>query len=224
MQIATWIDPIEAKRRVRALARRMTTRRWMDLVEQVVATLLFVWLFVRLWPDSFSSGNVVGILLLLLSEGIVVVLLLLRRPTERISADAWDWIIAAAGTFLPLLVIKGGEAIWGPLGASLLVLGILVHLSAKLCLGRSFGLVAANRGVEVRGLYALVRHPMYLGYMVCHIGYLLFAPALLNAALYAVVWLLLIARTIAEERILSQDPRYRDYSARVRYRLVPGVF
>jgi hypothetical protein len=37
-------------------------------------------------------------------------------------------------------------------------------------------------------------------------------------------WASLIYRTHAEERILSQDPRWRTYVSLVRYRLLPGIW
>ena len=43
--------------------------------------------------------------------------------------------------------------------------GLLVE-DGKLSLGRSFGLMPANRGVVSTGMYRLVRHPIYLGYLV----------------------------------------------------------
>jgi protein-S-isoprenylcysteine O-methyltransferase Ste14 len=49
-------------------------------------------------------------------------------------------------------------------------------------------------------------------------------PSLLNAILYASALALQIVRILREERILCQDQHYRDFAARVSYRLLPGVF
>ena len=65
---------------------------------------------------------------------------------------------------------------------------------------------------------------MYAGYVVTHVGFLLLHPTAWNAAVYAVSLSLQVVRILAEERLLSQDPAYRDFSASVRYRLAPGVF
>jgi protein-S-isoprenylcysteine O-methyltransferase Ste14 len=65
---------------------------------------------------------------------------------------------------------------------------------------------------------------MYAGYMMTHAGFLLIMPTLWNLGVYVVTWALLILRIFAEEKLLSQDPVYRDYAAQVRYRLLPGVF
>ena len=89
---------------------------------------------------------------------------------------------------------------------------------------RSFGVVAANRGIQVVGPYRIVRHPMYAGYTIIHIGFLLAFPSLPNTILYSVTLAVQIARLLREERLLNSDPRYREFSSKVRYRLLPGVF
>jgi protein-S-isoprenylcysteine O-methyltransferase Ste14 len=150
--------------------------------------------------------------------------LLIRRPTERISTNWRDWVIAAGGTFVVLLVGNGGPPFSMALGMFLLIMGLLIHVGAKLSLFRSFGVVPANRGVRVGGFYRLVRHPMYAGYMLSHAGFLVVAPSLWNLAIYAAAWALLVARIFAEEQVLSEDPAYQAFKTRVRYRLLPGIF
>ena len=198
-------------------------RRGLDLFEQVTVALLYGWLFVRLCPDELSGLSGLP-MLLLVSEGIVVAFLILRRRTENISLRFGDWFIAFAGTFFALLVVRGGEPRFPELGALLIVTGILVHVGAKLSLRRSFGIVAADRGVKAGGMYRYVRHPMYLGYMLSHLGYLLIAPLQWNVLVYAFCWLFLILRILAEERILSENPDYRTYMEKVPHRLMQHVF
>jgi protein-S-isoprenylcysteine O-methyltransferase Ste14 len=65
---------------------------------------------------------------------------------------------------------------------------------------------------------------MYAGYTLTHIGFLFGFPSLQNSLLYLAVFLIEIARIFREESILNKDPLYRTYAARVRYRLLPGVF
>ena len=206
-----------------ALAALNQSRRLLDIVEQVAVLALYTWLVIRLWPGEFSTSNWYPVVLLL-SEGLVVALLLIRRPTDRISTRGLDWLLAVGGTFVVLLVGQGGAPLHGPLGAVLMLVGLAIHVGAKLSLFRSFGVVAANRGVKAGGLYRLVRHPMYAGYMLTHVGFLLVAPSFWNLAVYAAAWAFLVARIYAEERVLSEDPKYLELKARVPYRLLPGVF
>lgn len=201
----------------------MIRTRLLDLSEQVVVIVLFCLLIARLWPDDFSSSQWYS-LLILLSEGIVVFFLLIRRGTDKISTRVKDWLIAFGGTLFPLLVMKGSDPLSAETGLVLMMTGLYIHLAAKLSLRRSFGLVAADRGIKARGLYAFVRHPMYIGYITSHMGYLLIAPTWWNLTVYLAAWTLLIMRIFAEERILLRNPEYQEYSTRVRYRLIPLLF
>ena len=198
-------------------------QRNLDILEQVVLLLLCTSLFVRLYPRSFSEVKLY-LLLVLLSEGIVVVLLLIRKPTENISDSLKDWFVAFSGSFLPLLINKGGDPFMPNVGVTLILLGLLIHIGAKLCLFRSFGIVPANRGVKIKGFYAYVRHPMYAGYFLTHLGYLIAAPTLWNFTIYTCVWGLLLYRIFAEERVLLQSLDYKEYIKRVHYRVIPGIF
>lgn len=198
-------------------------KRILDRVEQGAVLLVFALFMQRIWPSEFGVSNLAPVFLLF-SEGAVVVLLLLRRPTEKISTRPMDWTLAAAGTFLVLLVNDGGAHIAPQLAIVPIVTGMTVHIFAKFSLLRSFGLVAANRGVKQHGMYAFVRHPMYAGYMMTHIGYLLYAASVWNLMIYAITWGLLIARISAEEKILMQDESYQTYAQQVQYRLAPGFY
>lgn len=86
------------------------------------------------------------------------------------------------------------------------------------------GLQAGQRPCD-RGPYAVIRHPMYLA-LICFFGC---TPAALGSfagfAPGALLALLVAARTAAEDRFLLKNlPGYSGYAARVRYRLVPGVW
>ena len=204
------------------LARRLGMRG-LDAIERLALLGLYSWLVVRLWPQTFALDQF-WVLLLFASEGLVVLLLLLRKPALDISRRWQDWALALGGTFLPLFVVKGGAPLLLGVGAILMATGLLINVAAKISLWRSFGLVAANRGVRRIGAYRFVRHPMYLGYMMTHAGFLLVSPSAINLAIYAAVWTLLVLRIRAEERVLMADPEYRDYATRVRARLVPGLY
>jgi protein-S-isoprenylcysteine O-methyltransferase Ste14 len=91
-------------------------------------------------------------------------------------------------------------------------------------LGRSFGVVAANRGLKVNGPYRLVRHPIYFAHFVTTSGFLVANFSPWNAALFAVFAVCQVARIWAEERVLSATADYAAYSAQVRWRLIPGLF
>jgi protein-S-isoprenylcysteine O-methyltransferase Ste14 len=106
----------------------------------------------------------------------------------------------------------------------LILIGLFVQIAAKICLGRSFGLIAANRGVKSQGPYRFVRHPMYAGYTLTHIGLFLSMPSLKNALLYSLALSFQLVRIVREEAVLRQDAEYRAFAEQVRFRLVPKLF
>jgi protein-S-isoprenylcysteine O-methyltransferase Ste14 len=93
----------------------------------------------------------------------------------------------------------------------------------KLSLGYSFGLLPANRGIIIRGAYRIIRHPIYLGYLLNHIPFFLGHPSVWNGVVLVVGDTALIARAFYEEQTLSLDPKYLRYCQTVKWRLVPGV-
>lgn len=108
--------------------------------------------------------------------------------------------------------------------AAVSTVGLLLVIAAKMVLGRSFGLVPANRGVVDGGPYGLMRHPIYAGYVLAHVAFLAAHPTVANVVLVLASDSALIVRALMEERTLSSDDRYRAYCSRVTWHLVPGVF
>ena len=69
-----------------------------------------------------------------------------------------------------------------------------------------------------------MRHPIYAGYLIAHIGFLLSNFLLQNLVVLFVLYLAQIVRIHREEEILVDLPGYRDYCETVRYRLLPGIY
>jgi protein-S-isoprenylcysteine O-methyltransferase Ste14 len=101
---------------------------------------------------------------------------------------------------------------------------VLVVIAGKITLGRSFGLVPANRGVVIAGPYTLVRHPIYAGYLISHVAFACAYPTAWNISVLVVTDVALVLRALCEERVLAADLKYQMYCRRVAWHLVPGVF
>jgi protein-S-isoprenylcysteine O-methyltransferase Ste14 len=117
-----------------------------------------------------------------------------------------------------------GQPVWPAGGFVLLVLAACLSLASLLALGRRFGVRPALRGLTTKGPYRLVRHPMYLAYVLADIGYNLQESNVGTGALVAAGWAALLYRIRAEERLLSHHPGWPVYAASVRRRLLPGVW
>jgi len=163
---------------------------------------------------------------LVISESLGVFLILTRRFATTISTHPLDWALSLIAVNVPLLAAPAAASTFLPsqFATALMFAGMIIQISAKAALWRSYGLIPANRGVKTGGPYRFVRHPMYAGYTLTHIGFLLGFPSLQNSLLYFVTLSIEVARLMREELILNKDPLYGEYAARVRYRLLPGVF
>jgi protein-S-isoprenylcysteine O-methyltransferase Ste14 len=151
---------------------------------------------------------------------------LAARVSKDVDRSLPSLLLAFFGTFYFTFVDLGlGRPLIPYLyGEGIQLTGISLQVAAKLWLGRSFGLVPANRGLVLGGPYRIVRHPMYLGYFLNHMGYLACSYSTRNLVVYTMLYSIQVARIAQEERLLGSDPRYAEYSKRVRYRFFPFVY
>jgi protein-S-isoprenylcysteine O-methyltransferase Ste14 len=117
-----------------------------------------------------------------------------------------------------------GDPAWPAAGLVIVTFAACLSLASLLSLGKRFGVRPALRGLASRGPYRLVRHPMYLAYMLADLGYNLQEWNSGTVLLVMAGWISLLYRIRAEERILSRDPGWPNYTAQVRHRLVPGLW
>ena len=202
---------------------RWLTPARLDRFEQVTIVILWALLAKRVFTSTNQFAP-----LIMVAETAIVVFVLLRRPTEKISLKLGDWLLAITATYAPLLIQPANTPaalqLLVPLAVGLLLIGNIIQIAAKLFLRRSFGIAPANRGIKTDGMYRIVRHPMYAGYLLVHIGILMLMPTMLNLVIYAIGWWAQILRLLAEERLLSEDPAYQVLMQKTRWRLIPGVF
>jgi protein-S-isoprenylcysteine O-methyltransferase Ste14 len=172
-----------------------------------------------------ETGRPVGLGAVLL-EGFTAFLFLARRSPLATSHRPLAWVAAALGAFTMLGARPVADPHAGPYAVLEIVqlVGFGVVIVALGTLGRSFGIVAANRGVKTQGLYGLVRHPAYTGYLVSYLGYVAENPSSRNGILLVVATGAQIVRMSEEERMLRTDRAYREYLSRVSHRLVPFVY
>src|SRR5262249_8530424 len=116
--------------------------------------------------------------------------------------------------------IAGLESLW----AALQLLGWGLAVVCISTLGRSFGLVAANRGIVTRGPYRPVTHPIYSRYLLTPAGHLLRNPPTRIVVVVCATLAFQLVRIRTEEEWLVQDPGYAVYRGRVRWRLIPRVY
>lgn len=204
---------------------RLAKAAFLDAIEKYIMAIVFAFFSYRMILAYIITGSPVT-LFYMADQLVVLVFILIRRAPKELSLRVDDWLVGLGGTLMPILISPPSGTPFAPFVVvfGLLALGFAIHVSAKFALRRSFGVVAANRGIKASGPYRLVRHPMYLGYVVSQIGILLAGPTLHNILIVGMCWVFFVLRIIAEERVLSRDEVYRDFALRTRYRLVPGVY
>ena len=196
-----------------------------DLTARIAIVAMFTMMAIRIGGDFLETGRLTG-LLLLASETLVVILTICRRFTSVVDRSHRARVLTAISMMGPVLVRPAAVAALAPELVTVLfsAAGLSIVIAGKLSLGRSFGLMPANRGVVSTGLYRLVRHPIYMGYLVTHAGFLAANPTIWNLIMLVAADLALMWRAVCEEHTLQQDDAYREYQQVVRWRVVPGVF
>ena len=216
LQLVEARTPERTQRRERDLA---------DLAARLTIGTLFTLMAIRIGADFLATGRLTG-LLLLASETLVVVFTVFRRSPSTVDRSLRARLLTTMSMMGPFLVRPAGVAAMAPELATvaLSAVGLLVVIGGKMSLGRSFGLMPANRGIVSTGLYQVVRHPIYLGYLITHIGFVMANPTTWNIATLLFADLALMVRAKCEEKTLAQDAAYRAYQQKVRWRVLPGLF
>jgi protein-S-isoprenylcysteine O-methyltransferase Ste14 len=149
------------------------------------------------------------------------------------------WVIAALGlisvvnAYLPAYTDRiglwtlDGEPMRG-LGVGLFAAGGALRIWPVFVLGSRFsGLVAIQPGhaLVTDGIYAVIRHPSYLGLLVSSLGWVLAFRSGIGVLLTVLLLPPLLARIRAEERLLRSHfgSEYDSYCSRTS-RLIPGLY
>ncbi len=196
----------------------------LDVAGRVMVVLLYVPLVPRLLTDVVQAGRLTSIFLLL-NVSLAVAFTVFRRRAVRVDRSWTSRLATATGTVAPLLFRPGGSA-WLPNAVTgvLGLMGFLLILGGLTTLRRSFGLVPADRGLVAGGMYQVVRHPIYAGYLLVHLAFVAAHLSPWNAGVWLVTDGAMIVRLLREERVLAEDPAYGRYASLVRWRLAPGLF
>jgi len=164
------------------------------------------------------------------------------RAREAKAGKEWDkrlllmFFLLNVVTFLTAGLDSGRFGWTGGVPVLVTVAGVLLMLLGQLLFAlakrenvffSSTVRIQADRGHRVceSGLYRFVRHPGYLGMLMSLLAF----PLVMNSywafipALFAA--LLLIVRTVLEDRaLLAELQGYKAYAAKTRWSLLPGLF
>jgi protein-S-isoprenylcysteine O-methyltransferase Ste14 len=205
----------------------------------VLGLLFFVpagtWKFWQawMWMATMTALMLISLIYLLKNDPA----LLERRMRMRERQSQQQKIIAVSGIFLLLSFILPGldqRYGWSHMPAWVAVLGDAIVVAGYLMVLWVFKTntytsriveVEANQKVISSGPYAIVRHPMYVGAFLTYA----FSPLALGSYWAVLPGLMilpvLIFRILDEEKLLLHDLNgYREYTQKVKYRLLPGIW
>jgi protein-S-isoprenylcysteine O-methyltransferase Ste14 len=200
-----------------------TTTRIVELGGTALLAALFV-SFAWTHYTAFTTTHRPSLVFAVATEALLAGFVFVRRPANEVSFSLAAWITSLGGTFAPLLLRPVDGTADEFLGTAVQLLGTILSLAGIMSLNRSIGLLPAHRGIMRKGMYRLVRHPLYSAYTFTGIGYFMNHASVRNAALLVAGVGFQVARLVNEERLLSSDPEYLAYKAETRWRLLPFVF
>jgi len=205
--------------------------------------LLFVPAGTLHWPEAWLL-----LLLYLAAVSGVLIWMKIRAPDllkERMSRNkeikSWDKIIMTAYSFLLiiLLAVAGLDAVrfgWSEVPLVLKALGFFGYIPALVfafwamrenAYASDVVRIQDDRGHTVctTGPYRFIRHPMYVGVVLFILCFPLCLGSLYSFIPALLIIILFIIRTSLEDKTLQKElPGYKEYTQKVRYRLLPGVW
>lgn len=162
----------------------------------------------------------------------------LKNIVKSVEPTALGWLVALI-CYPPLNDLTGKIFGWyssdfsdfgniniNLITASLSLIFFLIYLWASIALGFKASNLT-NRGIVSHGPYKYIRHPAYSAKNLS--WWLMAIPFIQTSGLVAIlglsVWTIVYyIRALTEERHLSQDIDYVEYSKKVKYMFIPGVF
>ncbi len=193
-------------------------RGWLFLVVLVVASVVVTLYLRRVNPDVIAA-----------------------RINRHNGTKRWDriWLAISLPTIISIPIVAAlddGRFHWFPvpwwacvLGCTLLITG-LVGVTWAESVNKFFEptvRIQTDRGHKVidTGPYAIVRHPGYVSGCLFVVGMSLSLGSLWALIPAILSCLLLVVRTIWEDQTLKEElAGYKEYTQRVRHRLIPGVW
>ncbi len=139
-------------------------------------------------------------------------------PLNNLTSDILGWYSSDFSNFgnININLITGAVSIFF----------FVIYVWASIALGPKASNLT-NRGIVTKGPYKYIRHPAYTAKNLS--WWLMGIPFIMASGFIAVfslsMWTLIyFIRALTEERHLLQDPDYVEYSKKVKYMFIPGLF
>jgi protein-S-isoprenylcysteine O-methyltransferase Ste14 len=220
----------------------MVRKRMLQVVIQtlLIAAILFIASGRPDWVWAWAYLGV-GVGILVINASVLPPELIAERGQVKEDTKGWDRVLAIfiiIPTLGTLIVAGLDERFgWSPqLDWAIQVIALVFFALAQ---GLFSWAMASNKffsgtvriqeerghAVASGGPYQYVRHPGYVGYIASWIATSLTLGSLWALIPAGLVMCLMVVRTALEDRTLQAElDGYQNYAARVRYRLLPGIW
>ena len=179
-----------------------------------------------LYPAKLNYGSSLANWLWLGGAALMGLLVLIRIPPRTTMVTSSTLLATAVSIVVPAMMRPEQPSHGFLAGAAVVVelLGVTLGQISRIYLGRRFALLPADRGVVTRGPFRYIRHPIYAGWLILSIGYVMAFPTIRNGLIVMATLPFILWRMMQEETLLSNGPDFCDYLARTRWRLIPGIY
>ena len=223
----------------------LTSRVRKRMLQVVIQTLLIAAiLFIAsgrldwVWAWAYLG---VGVGILVINASVLPPELIAERGQIKEDTKGWDRLLAPL-LILPTLgtlIVAGLDKRFGWSSQLTVAIQVIALIVFALAQGLFSWAMASNKffsgtvriqeerghAVATGGPYRYVRHPGYVGYIASWIATSLTLGSLWALIPAGLVMCLMVIRTALEDKTLLEElDGYQDYAARVRYRLLPGVW
>ena len=141
---------------------------------------------------------------------------------QRNATLGWIWVVAQFVGLIIFVLMPWRETnvMWFILGAFLVAVGLLIGALAFVSLGNALTPTPVPRelsGLKTGGVYAYVRHPIYVALIVCMLGWVIAIGSWLTVLVGIVMIGFFAAKSRWEDRLLAEayGDEWRAWAARV---------
>ena len=154
-------------------------------------------------------------------------LFLWRRPSKANDPVVFHQVIAMIAFFSGALFIgipQTSDPLLKNSSLAIILLSNVLGILTLLNLGKSFGILISYRKLQTKGLYSIVRHPMYATDILLRIGFLISHFTIYTCAIFVISTICYVYRVFLEENFLKSQTEYALYVQSVKYRFIPYIF
>lgn len=204
----------------------MNQAKVLSILERSFFAGLIAWSAMSVFNEWRSAGVNISVILEIIRYFLILFFLVTASIPKHQPVDLSS-LIGVIGSFIcPLFVIvrhvRPDKIVLISFTAAL-VFYVTVLSVAYVNLGRNLGILPAVRSLTTRGMYGVVRHPIYSCYIFIMACFALLVPVWQNfLALFAFIFFLYL-RVRGEERILRERLDYDGFQRKVKWRFFSPV-